>query len=197
MHLFLHFFRILFINTRVIVSVLHTEAPRAVEAPLWLCGTLCTVYMRDSRGLHVPDISAPVKRTGRGVTWQRRPATRAGPWSGRSGSESPRCSPTCTSSPWPTRTGGPVATRSPPSSSSSSGTTRSAAASRCSPVCTTVSCSCAAFASQTKVRTSEHLHEHSTRSHSLHSCFIAFFPDCPPNSTTFYAYRCGCATRST
>lgn len=91
-----------------------------------------------------------------GRTWQRRPAAAraAGLWSGVSGSGFPRCSPTCTSSPWRMRTGGPVATTSTPCSISSSGTIRSAEASRCSPGCTTVCCSCAAFASQTKVRRS-------------------------------------------
>lgn len=89
-------------------------------------------------------------------TWQHRPAAAraAGLWSGVSGSGFPRCSPTCTSSPWRTRTGGPVATTSTPCSSSSSGTIRSAEASRCSPGCTTACCSCAVFASQTKVRRS-------------------------------------------
>lgn len=91
-----------------------------------------------------------------GRTWQRRPAVAraARLWSGVSGSGFPRCSPTCTSSPWRMRTGGPVATTSTPCSSSSSGTIRSAEASRCSPGCTTACCSCAAFASQTKVRRS-------------------------------------------
>lgn len=109
---------------------------------------------------HQPPATSPRQAAGSRTleTWQLRPAAHAGPWNGPSGSACPRCSPTCTSSPWPTRTGARGGTRSPPCSSSSSGTTRSAAASRCSPGCTTVSCSCAAFASRTKVRTSEHLH---------------------------------------
>lgn len=88
------------------------------------------------------------------VTWQRRAETHVRLWSGLSGTGSLRCWRTCTSSPWRTRTGAPVGTRSPPCSNSSSETIRSAAASRCSPVCTTVCSSCATFASQMTVRQS-------------------------------------------
>lgn len=88
------------------------------------------------------------------ITWQRRPETCARLWSGLSGSGYPRYWRTCTSSAWRTHTGGPAGTRSPPCSSSSSGTIRSAAASRCSLDCTTVCCSYATFALQTAVRES-------------------------------------------
>lgn len=86
------------------------------------------------------------------VTWQRRAETHARLWSGLSGTGSLRCWRTCTSSPWRTRTGAQVGTRSPPCSSSSSETIRSTAASRCSLACTTVCSSCATFASKMRVR---------------------------------------------
>lgn len=85
------------------------------------------------------------------IKWQRRSVTHAKLWSGLSVTGFPRCWQTCTSLLWPTRTGGLAGTRSPPCSSSSSGTIRSAAASRCSPDYKTVCCSCAASASRTRV----------------------------------------------
>lgn len=114
---------------------------RSVPAPVGEGGLQRTASPRDL------GISQP----GAWITWQRRPATHVRLWSGLSGSGSPRYWPTCTSSRWRTRTGGRDGIRSPPCSSSSSGTIHSAAASRCSPVWMTACCSCAAFASQTKV----------------------------------------------
>lgn len=95
-------------------------------------------------------------------TWQP-PAEPPGRRSARSGTGSPRCSPTCTSSPWPTRTGGPAGTRNRPCSSSSSGTTRSAAASRCSRGSRTVCCSCAASASRSRVRVGHRVHNNRSK----------------------------------